>query len=193
MCYTENRRRKGKKSYQVVLPLEHHRTALQGLHDDARHSGVEKTLSLVRDHCFWLTMPKEVEQYVKSCECCIKRKIPPQTAPITPIKATHPLQFVTVDYLTVKKAMDFENILVIVNHFTKFAQAYPAKNQKASTTGKLVLDFMRKYGYPEQFHSDQGQNFVGKVMQNLYKLVRINQSQTTIFHPMDNGLSEGFN
>ena len=115
-------------------------------------------------------MARDVETHVKSCERCIKRKTPAQVAPMTPIQATHALQFVTMDYLTIEKAMGYENILVIIDHFTKFAQAYPAKNQKAVTTAKLVLDFIRRYGFPEKFHSDQGQNFVGKVMKNLYKL-----------------------
>ena len=74
-------------------------------------------------------MAKDVETHVKSCERCIKRKTPAQVAPMTPIQATHPLQFVTMDYLTIQKAMGYENILVIIDHFTKFAQAYPAKNQ----------------------------------------------------------------
>ena len=45
--------KEGQEVYQLVLPLEHCRTALQGLHDDALHFGVEKTLSLVRDHFCW--------------------------------------------------------------------------------------------------------------------------------------------
>ena len=53
-------------------------------------------------------MAKAVEDYVKSCERCIKRKSPSQLAPMTPIQATHPLQFVTMDYLTVEKAMGYE-------------------------------------------------------------------------------------
>ena len=138
-------------------------------------------------------MAKDVEAHVKSCERCIKRKTPGQVAPMTPIQATHPLQFVTMDYLTIEKAMGYENILVIIDHFTKFAQAYPAKNQKAVTTAKLVLDFIRRYGFPEKFHSDQGQNFVEKVMKNLYKLTGIKQTTTTPYHPMGNGLSERFN
>ena len=88
-------------------------------------------------------MAKDVENYVKTCERCIKRKSPLQVAPMTPIQATHPLQFVTMDYLTVEKAMGFENILVIIDHFTKFAQAYPTKNPKAITTAKFVLDFIQ--------------------------------------------------
>ena len=60
-------------------------------------------------------MAKDVEDYVKSCERCIKRKSPLQVAPMTLIQATHPLQFVTMAYyLTVEKAMGYENILVIL-------------------------------------------------------------------------------
>ena len=53
-------------------------------------------------------MVKGVERYVKSHACCIKRKTPPQTAPMTQIQATHSLHFVTMDYLTFEKGMGFE-------------------------------------------------------------------------------------
>ena len=46
--------------------------------------------------------------------------------------------------------MGYEQILVIIDHFTKFAQAYPAKNKKKVITAKLVLDFTRRYGFPEK-------------------------------------------
>ena len=65
--------------------------------------------------------------------------------------------------------------------------------QKAVTSTKLVLDSIRRYGFPEKFHPDQGQNFVGKVMKNLYKLTRIKQTTITPYQPMGNGLSERFN
>ena len=112
---------------------------------------------------------------------------------MTPIQATHPLQFVTMDYVTVEKVMGYEKILVIIDHFTKFSQTYPAKNQKATTMEKFVLDFIGRYGYPEKFHSDKGQTFVGKVIKSLYKLAGINQTTTTTYYPMGNELSERFN
>ena len=61
-------------------------------------------------------MAKDVETHVKSCERFIKRKTPAQVAPMKLIQATHPLQFITMDYLTIEKDMGYENILVIVDH-----------------------------------------------------------------------------
>ena len=60
--------RDGQEVYQLILPKEYRKTALEGLHDNAGHLGVEKTLSLVRDHFFWPKMAKNVENHVKSCE-----------------------------------------------------------------------------------------------------------------------------
>ena len=74
-------------------------------------------------------MARDVETHIKSCETCIKRKTPTQAASMTPIEATHPLQFVTMDYLTIQKSMGYEIILVIIDHSTKFAQTYPIKRQ----------------------------------------------------------------
>ena len=99
----------------------------------------------------------------------------------------HPLQFVTMDYLTIEKVMGYEKILVIIDHCTRLSQAYPAKNQQAVTTAKLVIDFIRRYGFPEKIHSDP--NFVGKVMKNLYKLTGIKQTKTTPYNLMGNGSS----
>ena len=70
-------------------------------------------------------------------------KTPPQVATMTPIQATHPLEIVTMGFLTIEKAMGYENILIIIDYFTKFVQACPGRNQKIVTTAKLVLDFMR--------------------------------------------------
>ena len=80
---------------------------MQSLHDDARHFGMEKNIELCQRSFLLVKMVKEVEQYVKLCEHCTKRKTPPQTPPMTPIQATHQLQFVTMVYLTVEKAMGF--------------------------------------------------------------------------------------
>ena len=108
--FTENNKKEDQEVYQLVLPQEYCKMELQGLHDNTGHLGIEKTLKFVQEQFFWPKMAKDVEDYVKSCERSIKRKSPSQVAAMTPIQATHPLKFVTMDYLSIKKAMGYENI-----------------------------------------------------------------------------------
>ena len=47
MFFIENNKKKDQEVYQLVLPKEYHKTALQGLLDNASHLGIEKTLDFV--------------------------------------------------------------------------------------------------------------------------------------------------
>ena len=60
--------RDSQEVYQLILPREYRKTALEGLRDNAGHLGIEKTLNIVRDCFFWPKMARDVESHVKSCE-----------------------------------------------------------------------------------------------------------------------------
>ena len=47
--FTEKQQKEDQEVYQLVLPQEYRKTALQGLHDNAGHLGIEKTLNFVRE------------------------------------------------------------------------------------------------------------------------------------------------
>ena len=106
-----------------------------------------------------------------------------------------PLELVCVDYLTLEQSkVGIQNILVITDHFTKFAQAIPTKNQTARTTAEaLFKNFVVHYGIPSVLHSDQGTQFESNIIQELCKLLNIKKTRTTPYHPMGNGIKERFN
>ena len=85
-------------------------------------------------------MTSAVEAYVSRCKRCICRKALPQRAPIVPIVTSQPLELVCVDYLLVEPSYGYEHLLVIVDHFTKFARVVPTKNESARTTAKALLE-----------------------------------------------------
>ena len=89
---------------------------------------------------------------------------------------------------------NIENVLVITDHFTRYALAYASKTQTAQATARILWDnFICHYGFPEQFISDQGRNFESDLIQELCKIAGVKKLHTTPYHPQSNGQCERFN
>jgi hypothetical protein len=62
------------------------------------------------------------------------------------------MELVSFDFLKPEHCKGgIENILVIVDHFTRFAQDIPRKNQTLATTANALDEgYFRYYGFPEK-------------------------------------------
>ena len=82
---------------------------------------------------------------------------------------------VCVDFLSLEPSKGgIENILVVTDHFTRYAQAFPTKYQTAKTTAQVLFDnFVVHYGFPARIHSDQGRNFESSIISHLCKLAQV--------------------
>jgi len=111
------------------------------------------------------------------------------------IKAGYPIQVMAVDLVGPLPESPSGNsyILVVGDYFTKWMEALPVPNQEAVTVAKKLVDevFLR-YSIPEQLHSDQGAQFESQLMGEVCKLLHINKTRTTPYHPQC-GLVERFN
>ncbi|KAJ8403677.1 hypothetical protein AAFF_G00350030 [Aldrovandia affinis] len=95
------------------------------------------------------------------------------------------------EYDSSNKSVD---VLVVTDHFTKLAQAYPCSNQSAKVVARqLWNNFFCTYGFPERVHSDQGANFESSLIAEMLQVAGIQKSHTTPYHPMGNGCVERFN
>ena len=122
----------------MVVPKLFRERALLGCHDDVGHQGILRTLSLLRERFYWPGMQEEATQHVLKCSRCLRRKTPPQVAPLQPILVTQPLELVHMDYLSLEPSKgNIENVLLITDHFTRYALAYPSKNKQH----RLQLEF----------------------------------------------------
>ena len=186
--YSENSTSK-KTLRQLVVPKLFRERALLGCHDDVGHQGILRTLSLLRERFYCPGMQEEATQHVLKCSRCLRRKTPPQVAPLQPILVTQPLELVHMDYLSLEPSKgNIENVLVITDHFTRYALAYPSKTQTAQATARILWDnFICHYGFPEKFISDQGRNFESDLIKELCKIAGVKKVHTTPYHPQGNG------
>ncbi|XP_055004473.1 uncharacterized protein LOC129407440 [Boleophthalmus pectinirostris] len=102
---------------------------------------------------------------------------------------------VCVDFLSLEKSRGgIENVLIVTDHFSRYAQAYPTRDQKASTVAKtLWKNFFCRFGFPAKLHADQGRNFESTIVKELCKCVGITKTHTTPYHPQGNGTTERYN
>jgi hypothetical protein len=100
------------------------------------------------------------------------------------------MEIICIEYLSLERFNDgFEHILVITDHFTRYAQAYPTKNQTANTTAKILFEqFIGHYGFSSAMHRDQGANFESSLIKELCILGGTNKSHTTPYRAMGNGM-----
>ena len=139
---------------------------------------------------------KDVENWLENCDRCIRRKCGSDIrAPLVNIDTSYPLELVCMDFLTLETSKGgFSNILVITDHFTKFAMVIQTKNQTAKTTAAAFYNnFIIHYGIPTRIHSDQGANFESNIIKELCHLTNMEKSKTSIYHPQGNTRPERFN
>ena len=85
-------------------------------------------------------------------------------------------------------------ILVIIDQFTKWVEAYPIPYQGSGIVAeKLVQQFISTFGTPLEIHTDQGSNFQSDLIKEVCRLLDITKTRTTPYHPSSNGLVERFN
>ena len=128
--------RKTSSSQQVVLPKQLRMTIFKELHEDMGHLGVERVFDLAKSRFYWPNMKEDISHYVTKVCRCLKQKPPvvKQREPLQPIITTAPFQMISVDFLHLEASSGgYEYILVVMDHFTRYAQAYATKDKSAKT------------------------------------------------------------
>ena len=82
-------------------------------------------------------------------------------------------------------------VLVIMDQYTKWVEAYPVPDQGAETTARtLVFEFMACYGASLTVHTDQSRNFESDLFRRVCSPFEMAKTRTTPYHPASNGQVE---
>lgn len=187
----------GEEEHQLLLPACLKKEVLQQLHQGHGHQGIDRTTELVRQRCYWPQMYQDIKVWCQQCERCTlaKAPLPRPQVPMGHLLASRPNQIVAIDFTLLEPSRDGkENVLIMTDIFSKFTQAVPTKDQRASSVAQvLVKEWFHKFGVPARLHSDQGRNFERILIQELCQLYGIQKTHTVPYHPQGNGQCKRFN
>ena len=116
---------------------------------------------------------------------------------LCPIVATTPLDLLHADFTSIETMVELDkspqvaNGLVFQDHFTKHVLVYVTPNQTVKTIAKFLYGgYMSIFGAPARLLSDRGSSFTSSIIEELCKILGIQQLQTMPYHPQTNGLVE---
>ena len=150
-----------------VVLTDDRQAAIDVCHRSTGHQGRDHTLSLMKEHFWWPGMSPALLNAVANCGRCIQYEVKGQLPPMQPIICTEPMELVHIDYVgmevtvaTQKKSI-VKNVLVVVDHFTRYVQAFVTKNHTARTTARVLYNnYFSVFGFPQHLMSDQGTEFI---------------------------------
>ncbi|KAI2665182.1 Retrovirus-related Pol polyprotein from transposon 17.6 [Labeo rohita] len=129
----------GEENLQFVLPAALRAEVLTQLHQQHGHQGMERTTELVRQRCYWPGMTAAVAKWYQECQRC---QVAKDTRPLARgfmghLLAAKPNEVVAIDFTVLEPARSgYENVLVMMNVFSKYTLAVPTRDQRAETVAQ---------------------------------------------------------
>ncbi|XP_060754491.1 protein NYNRIN-like [Neoarius graeffei] len=107
---------------------------------------------------------------------------------------TSPFSEWQIDFTHMPPCGPFKYLLVIVDKFSKWVEAFPCSRENAKVvTRTLAKEIIPRYGVPDAIDSDKGTPFASKVTQDLCKYLSLNWRFHIPYHPQSSGIVERTN
>ena len=111
---------------------------------------------------------------VKNCGQCRLFEGQDQQLELYTVEASEPLDLVHIDFVSMEttvaamKKPVVQKVLVVIDHFTRYVQAYPVDNEQAEIVADTLYNkYFCTFGFPLRLMSYQAQAFVRKVIGKL--------------------------
>ena len=144
-------------------------------------------------------MMEDCRAIVRGCPCCqaFEREVP--GAPLCPIQVYAQLELMHLNYTSIESLMELnkapvvKNVLVMTDHFMRYALAVVMKDQMAKTVVKVFYEcFIAVFGAPAKLLSDWEASFTSALVEELCSAFGIQKYRTMAYHAQCNGQVEHF-
>lgn len=183
----------GEEAKRIVVPRSYAQTVFywSHSHETAGHFGINATALRAKRRFYYPGMMTDMKRMVMQCKACLAKitKVNVKRGVHVPARNGYPLETVYIDLVGPLPVTpdQYRYILTIEDGFTRMAWAYPLKNKEGTTVSRVFLDnFICRYGMPQRVHSDNGKEFVNKIMEELMDRLRIDKTTTPTYNPNSN-------
>jgi len=180
------------KEAEVVLKEAHDGTG------GAHQPGPKLGFRMQRMGYYWPKMMSDAKDYAKKChECQIHGNFKHQ--PVAHLASTEMTWHFESWGIGVmgpihppsSKGLRF--ILAITDYFSKWAEAIPLREVKATDVVKFIKHHViYRYGVPRRIVHDNGPQFIGTTFSPFCNKFKIESISSTAYYPPGNGLAEAF-
>ena len=181
--------------FQTALPKALRLKVLQEFHDGNGHFGFKKTYVAIHAKYYWPHMFQEITAFVKSCDRCqrAKREAHPITTPLNPLPVATVFERPHIDLVgpLPKTTAGHEHILVCVDSFSRWVEAFPLHDQSAISIARVLHDeIFCRFGAPVSIVTDRGWNFLSKLVNAVCEIYQVSRHMTASYNPRANGCVE---
>ncbi|CAF2953549.1 unnamed protein product [Rotaria sp. Silwood2] len=164
----------GKVSRPVVTYEELY-TKLNECHTRVGHHGRDKTWEEVKAQYAWI--PYDVVMiFIKLCNLCSNRQVHSKSSFNKSVISVGYFTRIHVDFIDMRCHPDgrFKWILHVKDHFSRFSWAYPLESKEAELVAEKLLNQFSLFGAPCILQSDNGKEFVARVIKTWVDLAILN-------------------
>ena len=164
---------------------------IEEIHHELGHLGINKVMSILAQRFYFRNMRDTVQEELKKCDACARKKADfkkdPELHPIPPLPSFQRFCMDTLGPFPCTPRGNI-NVIVAVDHFTKFIEARAIPNKKASETARFADDLICRY-LPSVIMTDNGPEFTAE-FKKILEHRGVQHVTSTAYRPQSNGMAE---
>ena len=140
----------------------------------------------------WKHMQELCQEVVRECYSCqVHEAENPEFHELEAVTASLPMDHIAIDCHTMHTPSEGYCVLLsVVDLCTRFVWLRALKDKSALTVAYALWNIFANFGFPKVMQSDNGTEFVNKVVKALVEASHIDHRLITAYHPRANGTVE---
>ena len=181
---------------RFVVPKPQRQALVEIAHDRSGHFSVAKTRAILNNKFTWPNMASDINNHISACikykqfNKTAHKQAPFHTRPVI----TEPYDEIALDIIgpLPRSKQGYRFALTAICMASRWPEVYPLKNTEAESIANALIEFLSTNGIPSKILTDQGSQFMSKIMTQTCQILGITHITTVPYRPQGNGVLERF-